>query len=452
MVQYVRRHELVRAGDRVGLAVSGGADSVALLRLMRELRGDLGIGLCVLHFNHRLRGAESDADEQFVEELAKNQKLPFQSAATDVNRYAAEKGLSTEAAGRHLRYEYFQGLIRDRIVHQVATAHTLDDQAETVLLRMGRGAGTAGLAAIYPRVCGPSGSVIRPLLGVRRTDIETYLKQLNQPWREDASNRDLRHARNRVRHGILPRLERNLNPSIRESLADTAEIARAEEEYWASEVGKALPGTVHTPGVLSSKQLCALPLAVQRRVVRAAAAGIGLRLEFRHVEAVLDVCRGIQKSAPMPQGWMSARSDNGEMVHFVLQDCEQVADYQNAFSVPGTTEIPALGICLEAVLVEGPPNRYPAEHLFDAALLNKELLVRNWRAGDRFWPAHTKEPKKIKELLQDRHITGRERKLWPVVVSGPDVLWMRGFPCPEAWRYKAGAHRAVLIREIACRG
>src|SRR6185369_14526205 len=149
---YIRRHELIRAGDRVGLAVSGGADSVALLRLMLDLRGDLGVGLSVLHFNHQLRGAESDADEHFVSELAARHKLQFLSAAGNVKQYAAKQGLSIEAAARYLRYEYFSGLLRDGAMNRIATAHTLDDQAETVLLRAVRGAGTAGLAGIYPQV------------------------------------------------------------------------------------------------------------------------------------------------------------------------------------------------------------------------------------------------------------------------------------------------------------
>jgi tRNA(Ile)-lysidine synthase len=141
------------------------------------------------------------------------------------------------------------------------------------------------------------------------------------------------------------------------------------------------------------------------------------------------------------------RSGNDE-VRFAAEDVA-IADYESILTVPGATNIDSLGTRFEADLVTAPLNGYPAQHLFDAALLNKELLVRNWRPGDRFWPAHTKAPKKIKELLQDRHVSGPERKLWPVIATGQDVLWMRGFPCPAAWQCKPGATRAVLIREVA---
>jgi len=239
VLAYVRRERLLRAGDRVGLAVSGGADSVALLRIMLELREELGIVLSVVHFNHKLRGAESEADAEFVTRLAQRHELPLHSGMGDVSSHAHSHHLSTEAAARELRYQYFRELFAANTLNRIATGHTLDDQAETVLLRIVRGAGTRGLAGIYSQlsysssgpiqtrllVPGSQFSVIRPLLATRRSVIEAYLRELGQDWREDSSNRDLRHARNRVRHGILPRLERTLNPGVRETLAETADIA-----------------------------------------------------------------------------------------------------------------------------------------------------------------------------------------------------------------------------------
>ena len=229
VLEYIRKHALLKAGDRVGAAVSGGADSVAMLRLLLELRRELGVVLMVVHFNHQLRGAESDADEQFVAELGRRHKLDVRCESGDVAAHAAEKHLSLEAAGREMRYAYFRRLLRAGRADRIATAHTLDDQAETVLLRVVRGAGTRGLAGIYPqlsvvssqfsvgsqfsvlgsqfsegsRLSGFSSrenlAIIRPLLGVRRRDLEPYLNALGQDWREDSSNRDLRHTRNRVR-------------------------------------------------------------------------------------------------------------------------------------------------------------------------------------------------------------------------------------------------------------
>src|SRR3954463_14252874 len=279
---YIRRQSLVHAGDRVAIAVSGGADSIALFRLLLELRGELGIVLSVAHFNHKLRLPESDQDQQFVADFAKTHQLEFRCDAGNVRDYADEHQLSIEAAGRRLRYQWFQKLLSDT-VNRVATAHTQDDQAETVLLRMVRGAGTRGLAGIYPTIaCQGQATIIRPLLDVSRSDLLQYLADIHQDWREDGSNRDLRFARNRVRHGILPRLERSLNPSVRQALAEAADIARAEDAYWEAELQSLLP-MVWNGTAINLAQLSTHPLAMQRRIVRASCESLDLRLEFKHV-------------------------------------------------------------------------------------------------------------------------------------------------------------------------
>jgi tRNA(Ile)-lysidine synthase len=448
---YIRQQELMKAGDRVGVAVSGGLDSVGLLRLLLEQRRELGIVLSVVHFNHKLRGAEADADEQFVAELARSYKLDFHCDRGDVAAHAAKKHLSTEAAARKMRYEYFVRLLPTGGLNRVATAHTLDDQAETVLMRVARGAGTRGLAGIYPQLSvhgsqfSAQTSIVRPLLGIRRSELEGYLREAGQEWREDSTNRDLRYARNRVRHGILPRLERNLNPAVHEALAEMAEIARAEEEYWKNEIARELP-LVWKAGGLSTTELGNLPLAVQRRVIRAAAESLGFRLEFRHVEDVLEVNAEGAKSATLPDGWVVSRNRNE--LRFEPARAASNPNYEYCLPVPGRIDVREVGTCFEARLVpaDSPPG-YNPDQLLDRELLAKGLIVRNWRAGDRFWPAHTKSPKKIKELLQ--HVTGRERKLWPVVVSGADVVWLRGFPAPARLKPRDGTQDAVLIHELS---
>jgi tRNA(Ile)-lysidine synthase len=453
VLHYIRRNKLLKAGDRVGAAVSAGADSVALLRLLLELRKELGIVLSVIHFNHRLRGAEADADEGFVADLARQNKLELHGENGDVESYAAEKHLSLEAAGREMRYGYFSRLL-ERSLDHVATAHTLDDQAETVLLKMVRGAGTRGMAGIYPQlpVHGSqfSGkSIVRPLLGTRRRDLEVYLRGLGQGWREDSSNRDLRHSRNRVRHGIMPRLERHLNPAVHETLSEIAEIARAEEEYWQQEVARILP-LAWKAATLDLTVFADLPLALRRRVVRAAGESLGLQLEFGHVEDVLQVTCDAEpgKSGTLPGGWVVSR--NATELRFACGGSSGKAnvDYEYCLRVPGRIRVAEPGTGFEAALVSARVGGgYNPDHLLDSTLLGKELRVRNWRAGDRFWPAHTKSPKKIKELLQELHITGSERKLWPVVVQGAEVVWVRGFPAPGRLRIREGVEDALVIKE-----
>lgn len=440
---YIHKRRLLKAGDRVGAAVSGGADSVALLRLLLELRKDLGIVLSVVHLNHKLRGADSDADENFVAELARRHKLELYADSADVAAFAAKKHLSLETAAREARYEFFRGLLRGGYLNRIATAHTLDDQAETVLLRIIRGAGTRGLAGIYPQLSveGSQFSVIRPLLGTRRKDLEAYLRELDQDWREDASNRDLRHARNRVRHGILPRLERNLNPLVREALAETAEIARAEEEYWEQEVTKVLPASIKP--LLKLTILRDLPLTLQRRLVRLVAESFGVRLEFRHVEEILQLKAG--ESAALPKGWIASRKK--EELRFETCREKKSADYEYPLPLPGAVDVPEAGSRFESVLISN-KGAYNPDYLLNRTVLRDDLRVRNWRPGDRFWPPHTKAAKKIKELLQERHLTGTEKASWPVVVSGSAVVWVRGFAAPRALRAESQTNQAVLIREI----
>src|SRR5579864_780323 len=191
--RYIRELGLIVPGDRVSVAVSGGADSVALLRLLLELRQELGAVLTVAHFNHQIRGAEADADQHFVSNLAQQFDLEFYSGSADAPAYARRQKVSLETGARELRHTWFGQLVREAKTDKIATAHTQDDQAETILMRILRGTGTRGLAGISPWQ--RQKSLIRPLLAVTRADIEEYLNRLGQPWREDSSNEDLHHAR-----------------------------------------------------------------------------------------------------------------------------------------------------------------------------------------------------------------------------------------------------------------
>jgi len=457
---YIHKHDLLKPGDRVGVAVSGGADSVALLRLLLDLRSELGIVLSVAHFNHRLRGAESEQDEQFVAELAKQHKLEFHHATGDVRDHAARKKAGIEAAARNLRYGWFRELLLQARLTRIATAHTLDDQAETVLLRISRGAGTRGLAGIYPRLSiarqespAATADIIRPLLETRRKELEAYLSSLGQNWREDSSNRDLQFARNRIRHAILPRLERDLNPSVREALAESAEIARAEEAFWISQIARLTPQVWHADSAVRAggadiAALLDLPLALRRRVIRAICESLDLRPEFRHVEEVLDLVSSACEKAVLPHGWIVSRVRNELRFERALAGGSKELDYEYCLPVPGVVEVRETGSRFETVLIPGAQaGQYNREDLVARSSLEGCLRVRNWRAGDRFWPAHTKAPKKIKELLQERRVRGPQRKLWPVVVSGTGetVVWLRGF---SAWERQPECSEQVLIREV----
>src|ERR1700761_7114871 len=232
--------ECLHAGMRLGVAVSGGADSVALLRALAERWRELGLVLSVLHVHHGIRGAEADADAEFVEALAAQLELRFLRSNVDTPARAQNERETIEEAARKLRYAWFEDLLARKELDAVATAHTLDDQAETVLHKLLRGAWTEGLAGIFPVAERKCGLILRPLLSTRRFEIEAWLKEIQQPWREDSTNTDETYTRNRVRHQLLPILT-EYNLQIASQLSHIASIARDEDAYWQKELERILP-------------------------------------------------------------------------------------------------------------------------------------------------------------------------------------------------------------------
>src|SRR5713226_8724204 len=243
----LKKQEMTRPGDRVGVAVSGGADSVALLLVLLELREKLGIVLSVVHFNHKLRGKASDADERFVAKLAAKHGLEFHAAAVYVAKKAKEERANVEDAARRARYDYFRSLVESGVCSLIAVAHTADDQAETVLAHLLRGTGLAGLGAIHP-VAGP---VIRPLLGIRRGELRLFLRARKQTCWEYATNRDTKRMRARIRKKLLPLIEKQFQPAIVEHLKTLAEFARSDEDFFATVVEARLKALAapHADGV-----------------------------------------------------------------------------------------------------------------------------------------------------------------------------------------------------------
>lgn len=477
-------------------AVSGGADSVALLCLLLELRGELGIVLSVAHVNHKLRAEESDQDERFVAELAQRHGLEFHLYKDDApvergdrSHSGSAAGSGIEAAARKLRYGFFRQLAQQGRVNKIATAHTLDDQAETVLLRMFRGTGIRGLSGIHPRIVfsiedqgGVVGEVVRPLLPFRRSAIREFLRERGESWREDSSNLDIGFLRNRVRHKLLPTIIEEFGEAAIERMAELAEIARAEEEHW--ELGHAgvrglSEGRAQQPQSLASLPigpLLALSLAAQRRVVRRwleANANAkdkdknknkDLSISFRLIEEILDLARGAPGRKMELTGGrnllrQNLRSGQSEL-HLESEPLrgQSEADYEYSYeyslAVPGSVEVRELGACIEARVMDAGAVPEVEEdekrHLLDFELVPKEILIRNWRAGDRYWPAHTAAARKVKELLSDRHASGLEKKLWPVAVAGGrGLIWMRGFAVPAALQPSVNASKVIWIRYTA---
>ena len=335
----------IRPGDRLCAAVSGGADSVALLLLLHaanaQPRKALGVGLSAVHIHHGLRGDEADADLAFVETLCLRLEVPLHIVRASVpdriaQTRAAGRPETVEEAARNLRYDLFRQLIADGHADSILTAHTLDDQAETVLMKLLRGAWTEGLSGIHPVVLVPNathpGRILRPLLAVRRTDLVAFLESSHQPWRTDFSNADEAFTRNRIRHTVLPVL-RAENPAIDQALANLAELAREDEARWQSELSRILPQLLlpgkpvrgggravsTAPGEFAANsvaieidRLRPLDPALRRRVVRAAARQLGVRLTFDQTARLLALAGLLPNSNP---GDPTASARTGSALH-----------------------------------------------------------------------------------------------------------------------------------------
>lgn len=424
-------------GARLGVAVSGGADSVALLEILSEL----GYPLHVLHVNHRLRGAESDADEEFVRSLSARHGLPVEVLRAD----PPQPGHNLEQALRRIRYTFFEQARRSFRLERVATGHTLSDQAETLLLRLFRGAGVQGLCGIHPVT---RHGVIRPLLGASRAEVRAWLEQRAIPWREDSSNSDLRPRRNRLRSQLLPLLREVFHPSVEEALARTAALAWEDEQDWQRRAASAIEelGPLQPPFSVETVWLRSLGPALGRRVIRllmAVASGSDRRLAFCHADAVWRLAAAGEGSgrvsAPGAEVWRSLG-----WLRFCSSAAEPASASQAVLSGCGQAQLGPWLVSVTEAPPAGPPACYAEISELDPEVVTFPLVLRFRRPGDRFHPAGRSGPVKVKDLLQRAGIPSWERAEWPMVESGGRLVWCRGFG-PAAWvRPGSGARRLWL--------
>ncbi len=390
----------------VGVAVSGGADSVCLLHVLVELAPRWNLRLRVLHFDHRLRGEESRQDARFVKALAARLGLPFEARAEDV----AAAADNLEQAARHARRRFFREAIEAGRVDRVALGHTRNDQAETVLFRFLRGSGTAGLAGMRPVT---RDGFVRPLLEVTRGQVEEYLRSRGIQWREDASNRDLRFARNRIRHQLLPALAGEWNPALVETLAGMARVAGDEEDYWRGEVERQAAQILEEKDgavVVDSRRLAELPRGLSRRLIRRAieiVKGDLRSIDVRHVDAILGL-------AGETEGHGRVRAPGVD----VMRSFEWLR-----LAAPGAHGRPEFSIAVPA------PGRYrfAGGEVEILGKVNEPMELRNWRPGDTFDPAGRIPARKIKELFQEVRVPLWERARWPVLSAGGKLVWAGEF-------------------------
>jgi tRNA(Ile)-lysidine synthase len=467
---------LLRAGERVGVAVSGGADSVALLLLLLELRAKLGVVLSVVHFNHQLRGKASEADAQFVAKLAAKHGLPFHAGHADVAAKAKRDKTNLEDTARRVRYEFFATLVDAKHLDKIAVAHTMDDQAETVLAHILRGTGLAGLGGIHPVV----GHVVRPLLTVRRADLRTYLRSGKQSWREDVTNRDVTKMRARLRKKLMPILERQFQPAVVEHLATLAELAREDEAFLDALVDDRMRRCVErgagcakistsdllnfsgkkdftTEGTENAEKNFAVSGRIVRRIVGEVKPRGG-QLGAEHVRAVLELAeRGENGKRVQLPGGLAVRREHDLLIFSAAEDEKtkggEAREFERTINLDREETdicVPELGCVFRLKVIDWPAKRgetIKRESVLDRDALRSPLVLRNWRPGDRFQPVGRRNAHKLKRLLNGKQIGRGEREGWPVLTSGGVLVWVRGFPVAAEFAASERTRAGILITE-----
>lgn len=501
MLDAVRTQELMRAGQRVGVAVSGGADSVALLLLLIELQKETGVALSVVHLNHKLRGKASDSDEKFAAQLAAKCDLEFHVQHTNVTAKAKSEKANLEDTARRARYSFFARLVAEKKVDRVAVAHTADDQAETVLAHILRGTGLAGLAGIHPE----TDTVVRPLLHVRRSELRAYLRSKKQKWREDATNQDTTRLRARIRAKLLPLLERQFQPDVVEHLGTLAGLARRDSAFlhalartrcltlarkdnsrWkirAADLVRPLAGTAFNA---ENTEVARSPLreAVSAWMVRWFVSQEKSRqgeLAALHVDAVLELARhGENGKVLQLPGRLQVRRERDELVFLpraltkspakegaertgrakrsktnltAENDAEATVTYAHQIDFrnrTATLAVPQVHCVFRLRVIDWPANQGETRSsgtVLDRDRLRSPLVLRNWRPGDRLQPAGHQKAHKLKRLLNEKHVSRWEREGWPVVTSGGTLVWARGFPVAAGCAPSETTRQAISIDE-----
>ena len=448
ILRTISRYNMLPQGARVGVAVSGGADSVALLHLLQRLAPARKWSLAVLHFDHHLRGAESDGDRRFVEALAASLGLPYLAGSADVR--AAAQGGNLEQTARNLRYRFFAEARERHALDVVATGHTASDQAETVLMRLLRGASPDSLAGIRAV---NDGWIVRPLLELTRGQVREWLWNGGLEWREDSSNAGNRYDRNRLRNEVLPLLRSQWNPRVESALARLAALAAGDEEFWQSQVEAVWSEAAARNRfgiVLNVDRVRLEHRALRARVLMKAcaeAAGATLRVNNEQVDGLLRLISQQEGdgrlSLPRLNAWRSF---------------SQILLYQGvatlprpdavALAAPGAAALDPHGPLIRLRKAENGADAYNEESSrIDGNLAPGPFWLRAWRAGDRCRPAGGGGERSVHSLMQQRKIPAWDRCVWPVLEWQGQIVWVRGLGVAADCCAGAGSANPIEIIE-----
>ncbi len=444
----IKTYNLFQENDHVLVAFSGGPDSSALLYLLFEFSKEFPLKIELAHFNHKLRGKESDEDEEFVKKEAERLGLPIHIGSEDVKEYAKKRKINLEEAGSILRYRFLKSKAKEIGANKIALGHTMNDQAETFLMRVLRGSGLKGLSSIFPV---KDETFVRPLIEIKREEIEDYLRYKGIPSRLDSSNLSLKFLRNRIRFELIPYLEERFGKRLVEHLAKSAQLIREEDEInrIIEEEEKYNEVIFRDEDLkLNIKALENFPVPLQRRVVRRFIEKIKgnlRRIGFYHIELIRNLEK--EREAHLP-GKLVLRRE-GDWV-FLKKGISKKKDYLYLWDLKSPLKIPEAGFELNARIVDSTEKEKiefddKKRAFIDLEKVKISLIVRNRREGDIFRPIGSPGKKKLSEVFRQKGVLPKERDYLPLIISGEEIVWSPKIPVSENFKLEMGTRKILII-------
>jgi tRNA(Ile)-lysidine synthase len=427
--QEIKKYGLLKQNENVVVALSGGPDSTALVITLSQIAPAMGLQLIVAHFNHGLRGHEADEDERSARRLTKKMGLSFVSRKMD--KKTLTKGLSPEEFYRRERYRFLDEVAKSNHAHKIALGHNLQDQAETVLLHLLRGSGLEGLKGIMPL---RDGKYIRPLIGISREEIIAFLNEAGIAYRQDISNESNLYLRNKIRLELVPYLKKEFNPRIDDTLAQTAEILREDNNFIRECVDKALKSTCikkqKNRVVLNIQYISILPIAIQRRLFKKLLENFNVEkngITFLHINALNDLLRnpGSGRKICLPFG-IEARREYENLILERAGDYLKQMEYSYQVEIPGSIYLPERNLTVHLRVMKKNKIEFNVKNkdYFDLDKIRFPLVLRNRREGDWFQPLGMSGRQKLKSLFIDHKIPQRKRQEIMVLADQRAVIWI----------------------------